>query len=243
MMRMNGLGTFVLLLCTCVTVPAARTSAQIAPLDAGTISGSTYHNPELGFRYQFPKGWVVNDTATREKEIDAGHQVAWEDAATKPGNKAPSRCTKNLLFVTQHPAGMQVNSFDSSVFLMAVDPKCVPGVSFPTAINDHEATLRIVKQIVSRLKTSTVISKTPIRLGAFDKAGRVMLESSQVLNISLNERGGTTAQSIYSSLLLMQGGRYWVMWWFTSDTDYNLQKLLATKIFFDVEPAVSSEAK
>jgi hypothetical protein len=211
---------------------------QIAQLDAGTISGNTYHNSELGFRYQFPSDWVVNDAATQQKEIAGGHQLAWEDATSrKLGDKAPNQCTRNLLFVTQHPAGMQVNGFDSSVFLMAVDPKCAPGVSFPATVKDHEGIQRSLKQILSHLKVSTVTSKKPIRIRAVDNAGRVILEISQLLNISISERGGTTTQNIYTSLLLMQAGQYWVLWWVASDTDYNLERLRTTKIFFDAEPA------
>lgn len=232
-MRMPRSDTFVLLLCTCVvsTVPA---NSQIASLDAGTTSGNTYINSELGFRYQFPSGWFVNGTATQEKEVAAGHQVELHgDTSTKTGSQGPNSCTKNLLFVTQHPLGMGLMGYDSSVFLLAVDPKCIGGAAFPTSVKDHEGVQRTAKQIESHLRKDTVDGAGPLRLHAFDNGGRVMIELSQPLNISVHERGNTTTQSINSSVLLMKADPYWVMWWFTSDTDYNLEKLRETKIFFD----------
>jgi hypothetical protein len=235
---------FTLLLCGFVTVLGAYTSAQIVSADPGTISGDTYGNSDLGFRYKFPNGWVVNKAATQEKEIEAGQQVAWEDPTSrKLGVKAPPQCTKNLLFVTQHPAGMPVSGFDSSVFLMAIDPTCLPDVSFPTSIKDRESIQRIAKQIVSHLKTTTVVSTGPVQLRAFDSAGRVMLEIKQFFHISIREPARTTTQSFYSSMLLMQGGRYWVLWRFVADTDYNLEKLRETKIFFDGVPTAPAETK
>jgi len=234
MMRALRLRPFAFLLCICVTVPETRVAGQITLLDAGTISGNTYRNPELGFRYQFPNGWVVNDTATQQKEIAGGHQVAWDDARSKKlGDKAPGQCTRNLLFVTQHPAGMRLNGFDSSVFLMAVDPNCVPGVTFPTSVKDHEAIQRIAKLVVSHLKMSAVTDRGPVQLRAFDNAGRVMLAISEAFDIFISEPAGSTTQNIHTSTLLMQAGQYWILWRFAADTDYNLKKLEATKIFFD----------
>jgi hypothetical protein len=236
MMRTHRLGTFALLLLTCVTLCGTRAIAQIAPLDAGTTSGNEYINTELGFRYQFPGGWFVNDTATQEKEVAAGHQVELHgDTSTKASSKGANSCTKNLLFVTQHPPGMGLMGFDSSVFLLAVDPKCIKGAAFPTSVKDHEGVRRTAKQIQSHLRKDTVTGSGPLRVRAFDNGGRVMIELSQPLNISLHERGNTTTQSINSSILLMEADPYWVMWWFTSDTDYNLERLRETKIFFDAK--------
>jgi hypothetical protein len=238
MTRILSLRPFAFLLCIWVTVPEAHIAGQITPLDAGTISGNSYHNSELGFRYQFPSDWVVNETAAQEREIKVGHQIAWEDAtSTKLGKDVRSRCARNLLFVTQHPAAMQMNGFNSSVFLIAVDPKCVPGVSFPTSVKDHEAIQRIAKQVVNHLKMSTVTDKGPVQLRAFDNAGRVMVQISQAFDIFISEPAGSTTQNIHTSILLMQAGQYWVLWRFATDTDYNLKKLEATKVFFDAETA------
>jgi hypothetical protein len=224
--------TLALLVC-CVALKA-RTTAQ-GLVDAGTISGDTYHNSELGFRYQFPDDWVANETDT-EKEIEDGHQVAWEDTASKKLREAPSRCTKNLLFATQHPAGMPTNGFDPSVLLMSIDPACVPGAIFPSSVKDQDGIQRSAKQIMSHLKMATVISRSPVQLRAFDIAGRVMIEISESFNISIHEPARTTTQNIHTSILLMQAGGHWILWRFAADTDYNLNRLRATKIFFDADP-------
>jgi hypothetical protein len=70
-----------------------------------------------------------------------------------------------------------------------------------------------------------------------------MIEISQALDISIHEPARTTTQNIHTSLLLMQAGHYLVVWRFASDTDYNLEKLRATKIFFDAESGGTVQPK
>jgi len=230
--------SLALLVCACAALPTVFARGQIAQLSAGTILGNTYLNADLGFRYEFPSGWSVGDAATQTEEVTAGHQVEWQDDV--PANRAPNSCTKNLLFVTRHPAGMQLSGVDPSVFLMAIDPKCVPGGPFPVSIKDHQAVQDVAKQVARHLKLNAAASRGPLRLKAFDLGGRVMLEIDQPLIVSSWERGTTTVQSVYSSTLLMQAGRYWVMWWLTSDTDYNLERLRRSKIFFDSQSGMPS---
>lgn len=224
------LAIMIFLLCA----PSTNVSGQNAPVEAGSVSGNTYVNTELGFRYEFPAGWSVNKPATIAKEVALGRQIEWHaDTFTKNGNQSTSLCTKNLLFATQHAPEMQLTSPDSSLLLIAIDPSCIPGATFPAVPDDREGVQRTANQIVSRLKTENAARRGLSRIRAFDKGGRVMLEVSQPLIASEHEHGTTTAQSIYSSFVLMNAGRYWLMWWLTSDTDYNLEKLQATKVVFD----------
>ena len=55
-------------------------SSRIGQLSAGVISGNNYKNDALGFTYEFPAGWVVNDKAIQDKVVEAGHQFAWGDS-------------------------------------------------------------------------------------------------------------------------------------------------------------------
>jgi hypothetical protein len=248
------LGVFAALLCTCLAVhmhgqsPSSRSDIsgpdRIAQLSDGSVSGNMYHNAELGFQYQFPKGWIVDDKPTQQRTVADGRQFVWGDeTSAKRERKAARQCTKDLLFVTRYPEEMRSNGFNPLAFLIAADPKCAPGVTFPSTAKDHEAIQRIANQLGIYFQTSTITSRSPARIRAFDNGGRLMLEISQSFWISIHEPGGTTSQNIRSSILLMQAGEYWVMWMFAGSDDVQLNELRATKIFFDAGPAGSAEAR
>jgi hypothetical protein len=217
---------------------------RIGQLENGSISGDVYHNAELGFRYQFPHGWVVNDKATQERALQAGRQFVWgDDTSTKREKKAARQCTKTLLVATPYPEDMRLDRFDPMVFLVAADPRCVPGINFPSSVKDHEAIQRIAGQLGTYFKTSTITSKSPAHIRAFDNAGHVMLEISQSFSTSSYQPGVTTLQSIRSSILVMQARDYWVMWMFASDDDPQLEQMRATKIFLDSPATGPTENK
>lgn len=207
-------------------------SERIDRLSDGSISGNTYHNEELGFRYQFPEGWIVNDKATQEKVAAVGHQFVWgNDLDAQKEHEAASNCTKNLLFVTQYPEGKKVEQFNPIVLLAAADPKCVPSARFPKTVDDREAIQQLAKGIVHYFRTASMASGAPARVRAFDNAGRIVIEISQTF--AVNASGQGTPATILSSFLLMQAGHYWVMWMFASSDQTQLENLRNTKIFFD----------
>jgi hypothetical protein len=245
---------FTTLLISCLGVHALGQSSSprsdnvgsggIAQLEDGTISGDMYHNAELGFRYEFPHGWVVNDKATQEKAIAAGHQFVWgDDTSAKREHKATRQCMKSLLFVTRYPQEMRSIGFNPQVFLIAADPKCAPGVNFPSTVKDREAIQRIASQLGIYFKTPAIMSKNPARIRAFENDGRVMLEISQSFISSTHELGTSTIRDFSSSALLMQARDYWIMWMFMADGEIQLDQLRATKIFFDATPAGPAEAR
>jgi hypothetical protein len=206
--------------------------ADITKLSDGTVSGNTYHNADLGFRYEFPPGWTVSDKATQEKEIRAGHQFVWADDVSR-GRPKPTQCSKALLLVSRYPEEMRLNEFNPEAFLVVADPRCLPGASFPSNVKDREAIQRIAGHLGIYFKTSDATSMAPPRVRAFDNGGRVMLEVSQSFSISRHEAGNTTLQNIQSSLWIMKAENYWVMLMFASADDAQLQKLRATRVFFD----------
>jgi hypothetical protein len=69
-----------------------------------------------------------------------------------------------------------------------------------------------------------------------------MVEISQSFITSTHEPGSTTVQNISSSILVMRAHDSWVMWMFASADDAQLDRLKATKIFFD-EGSPGPEAK
>ncbi len=248
-------GLFAILLSSCLAVhthgqsPSLRKDVsganRIAQLSDGTTSGNMYHNAELGFRYQFPKSWIVNDRATQDRAVAARRQFVWGDyISAKREREAEPQCTQDLLFVTRYPEEMRLNQFNPFAFLIAADPKCAPGVTFPKTVKDNEAIQRIASALGVYFKTADVTSRSSTRIRAFNNDGRVMLEISQSFSITTREPGRTTFfHNIRSSVLLMQASEYWVMLMFASDDDVQLEKLRATKIFLDGGPAEPAESK
>ncbi len=230
-------GIVALLICSCFAADQLPAAGRIIQLNKGTTSGNLYVNSELGLRYQFPDRWTVN-----EKETAVAHQLAWaDDPSAKTENTSNSACSKKLLFVTKHPEGMLLNSFDPMALLIAVDPNCFPAIPYPQSSADHETAQRSASQILSHLQTSGSVVRAPARVRAFDNGGRVMLEVSRPLSISTKEASLTTLRNVERSLLVMPARGYWVIWIFVSGDDADMDRLKATKIFFDApveSPAV-----
>jgi hypothetical protein len=238
---------FVIILCSYAATDSGAQSASppsnpaetdpIAGVSDGTISGNMYHNAELGFRYEFPAGWSVNGKGTQANAIAAGQQFVWaDDTPVRRDANAARQCSKNLLLVTRHPEEMRLNEFNSLALLIAADPKCLAGASYPSSVNDQAAIQHVAGNLGTYFKTYSTTSVTPRRVRAFESAGRVMLEVSEGFKVSRHELGTTKIQNIRSSVLIMKAEKHWVMWMFASAIDDEFEKLRASRIFFDAVP-------
>lgn len=217
---------------------SAQASGQVSQLSKGTLSGNNYHNPDLGIRYEFPKGWAVNDPT---RIIKLEHQFVWEeDKLGKGDSKAAAQCSKKLLFVSEHPDGMQTNEYDPMASLIAVDAECLPGTAFPVSANDHGQIQSVADQVIIHLRPPTLLSKTLAQIRAFNNGGRVMLEISRSLTLDTTSPQRRNVQNIKSSMLVMQAKQYWVIWTFACADDRNLDKMRASKIYFDAVESPST---
>ncbi|MGB8064354.1 MAG: hypothetical protein WCF26_20870 [Candidatus Sulfotelmatobacter sp.] len=200
-------------------------------MSKGTTSGSFYTNSELGFRYQLPKGWAVND-----KETTLAHEFAWADNPGSRTQSSQSQCSKNLLFVTKHPEGMKLNSFDPMALMIAVDPECFPEITLPKSATERDLVQKAAAQVLRHLDTPGSVVRAQARVRAFDNAGRVMLEISRPLSMTTREvslGSLTTIRNVNRSVLLLPAGGYWAVWIFVSGDDVDMDTLKTTKIFFD----------
>jgi hypothetical protein len=195
--------------------PPPVTTYGIAGVSDGAIAGNSYSNPELGFRYEFPSGWVVNGKATHG-----------------------DHCTKTLLFVTRYAKGAQAGQFNPLIILMAIDPGCSPGVTFPKAVDDRAAIQRIASHTMRFFQQASFESTGPARVRAFNGGGKVMLEISQ--SLSVTGTGSEKPLIVPSSTILMESKGVWVVWMFASNTQAELDELRKTKIFFDAPSATQN---
>jgi hypothetical protein len=207
-------------------------ASGIARLSAGSVSGNVYRNQELGFRYEFPQGWVLMSKATEEGVPEAGQQFVWGNSTTaQQEHEAADQCARNLLLVTRHLEGSENGRFNSRALLIVADPKCAPGSSFPKAVDDREALQQIARQIVQSFRIAPKSTPGPARVRAFNNAGRIMVEVSQ--SFTVDAPGQSDPATILSSTSLVQAGDYWVIWMFAAGDKGELEELRNSKIFFD----------
>lgn len=222
---------FVLVLVSSIAICQAPQNNRLSQIRDGEISGNIYHNKQLGFSYEFPAGWIVGKATAPE------HKFIWKD---NPSERPPAnrifQCSKNLLFTTEHPEGMRADGFVPMASLFVVDSSCVPGVTFPSAVNDREAIARVVHGIEARLYTPTLNNETPPRVRPVEYAGRVLLQIFQRMSVSVHDANTTTNENLEISISAMQAKEYWVIWLFVAANDSEMNELKATKIFFDNSP-------
>jgi hypothetical protein len=125
------------------------------------------------------------------------------------------------------------------VVLIAADPKCISASGFPKSVEDRDSVQRIARDIVAYFKTTNSRPTSASRVRAFNNANRTMIDVSQSFTLASQ---APTPVSIFSSMLIMETGDYWVIWIFAAGDKSELEGLKTTKIFFDNFVAPSREA-
>jgi hypothetical protein len=150
------------------------------------------------------------------------------------GTKAASHpCSKDLVFVSRFKEEMRPNGSNSIAFLIAADPKCLPGAKYPGNVKDREAVQRIAAHLGVYFKVAASTSTTDSKVRAFENGGRVMLEVSQPWTLQTHGPATSTVDNLESSIWITNAGKYWVMLLFASGDTADLATLRKSKIFFD----------
>jgi hypothetical protein len=212
-----------------VNTAPVLSSNRIGQLNPGVVSGSTYTNDALGFRYEFPSGWAVNDKATQDKTMEAGHEFAWGDSSSAAReHESAQHCARVLLFVTKYPEGMKTEELNPLIVVLAADSTCFPRTRFPTAADDTSAIQQVAQQFVRSLAGTPFVSKGQNSVKAFTVAGHVMLDISG--SFAVNPPGHSAPLDIFTSIVFTEAKDYWIAWGFMSGSQTELQELKKTKI-------------
>lgn len=223
--------------------PAPNTAqpAGVAQVSSGTVSGNVYRNPDLGLRYEFPKGWVVNDEKTERRTIADQSQFVWaKDISPRRSSVKGRQCAKSLLFVTKYPEEMKTNDFNPFVFVIAADPQCITASS-PSDTKDQETIQRIADQLDVYFETVNIkeLKQPPTKVHAFENSGRVIVERDARYLVTWVTSDIPYAE-VSTSTEVIASGKYWTIFMFGGGDDAQLAWLRATKITFD-SPTPSSE--
>ena len=225
--------------------PAPNTAqpAGVAQVSSGTVSGNVYRNPDLGLRYEFPKGWAVNDEKTERRTIADQSQFVWaKDISPRRSSEKGRQCAKSLLFVTKYPEDMKTNDFNPFVFVIAADPQCITASS-PRDAKDQETIQRIADQLDVYFETVNIkeLKQPPTKVHAFENSGRVIVERDARYLVTWVTSDIPYAE-VSTSTEVIPGDKYWTIFMFGGGDDAQLAWLRATKITFD-SPMPNSEGK
>ena len=203
------------------SLKSVPSSTRIAHLQAGTISGNTYRNDELGFRFEFPAGWVVNDKATQDDVMDIGHQFAWGNNPTAAReHEIAQGCGRPLLMVTKAPEGTKTETLNSLIFIFVADLACGDAsVQFPTSLDDHDGIRQIGQQLIRMFDGTPFMSKGQNSLKASMVQGHVLLEFSRASQISIPSRN--VSVDVYTSMNFSQSNGYLICLGFETGANPN----------------------
>src|ERR1017187_2532253 len=225
-------------------VPTPTISAtHIAQLKLGVVSGNTCTNDTLGFSFQFPSGWVVADKATRDKVVEAGHQLAYgHDPAAAREHEIAQECGRILLSATEYPEGTKTDEVNPLVAIMAFYSACLPGVHLPNSTSDVDAIRQLGVKITRSLSGTPFIGKGQNTIRAFMLQNRMMLDLSS--GFTVNVRTRKQPLDVFSSVIFTEDNNYWVMWLFMNATQSGLDDLRKNiKIAFAPSNSVTDQSK
>lgn len=127
-----------------------------SPVDHGVVNDGTYSNPDFGFSFTYPKGWVVHGEETKKHIMEVGKEkVAESGAVSQASTEVALKNTYQLLTLFRHPLGTPGITINPAVLVMAEKVSHAPGI---TNGSDYLLNVRTIL-----VKTgSQVLHKDPI---------------------------------------------------------------------------------
>lgn len=206
-------------------------SGRIKDLSPGAVSGNNYTNGTLGLTYQFPAGWYVADKATQEKIIETGHEAAWGNSPSAAReHEVVQNCMKVLLWTNKYPAGTHTEDGNPLIVVYAADPDCFPGTKFPTSSDDEETIRQVAQAMVRAFQDTPLMGQGSMKLGTLMGQGHLFLEVSGVSQVSVP--GRSAPLELHNSIMFTSVNDFWVIWFFSSRSEAELQELKNSKITF-----------
>jgi hypothetical protein len=205
-------------------------ASAIGRLNAGSVLGNSYSNEDLGFRYEFPRDWVLMSKAPGKQSSPITSQfLLGNSPADQIQHDAANVCTKQLLFVRHYLENPSSGQFNPMIVLIAADPRCISMSPFPRSVDDGDAVQRVARDTIAYFRNKDLTLVNPARVRAFRTASGVMMDISQ--NFTLSVPGQAVPLNVLSSTLMMKSGDYWVIWLFAAGDKEGLDELRTTKIF------------
>jgi hypothetical protein len=218
----------IFLFSTLCTVCLGSPNSKIAKLPDGILSGNVYSNNALGLRYDVPPGWI----ATAEPK----EPVILDDRG--PDSRV-NQCSKVLLSLhapKQDPEQTK-GQFNSTITLLAIDPRCFPGARFPKSAKDKEKVREFARKIVNSFSHTPFISRNGADIDAGFQAERlgIWLTGADFIDVL---DGQATKEPLHVNRLLglVESKGYWVAWANVADDSTKAELQKRNDLQFQVKP-------
>src|SRR5687767_10438388 len=98
-------------------------------VDRGLIHDGMYINPGLGFRFKYPKDWVVHGEATDERIRELGKEKIIESGVSRASADVAMKNIYQLLTVFRHPLGTPGITFNPAILVTTEKVAHTPGIT------------------------------------------------------------------------------------------------------------------
>jgi hypothetical protein len=210
----------------------SKPELDLPHLDPGLVSDGSYTNSFLGFSFQFPTGWSVEDGRTEGKAVGTPASLK-TTTHTEIGSADP--CIRSLFSAHKLPPGSRSPDFNSHIMILAADPACfAPDVEFPSSVHDHSALQFLGAALLRAFAGSPLLGQNANSIRAVDLRGHIFLELPSVAAVPIP--GSTLLRKVHKSFVLANMAHYWVIWLFECDTESELSRLMKASLSFEPNP-------
>jgi hypothetical protein len=203
---------------------------DLAKLDTGTLSGTTYVNSSLGFSYLFPNAWriAVGDPSSPKAQHDA------HPAARGLPQNFSEECIRVLASAVQNSRYGETG-FNPRIVIAAADPACyAPGEKFPESALDRTALQSFGADLIRAFAGTPLMGRTANTVRAAEIGNHLLFEIPSSTSAPI--LGSALRRKIHMLFVLTNIQNCWVIWLLESDTESELGNLLKTSISFAPAP-------
>ncbi len=203
---------------------------DLARLDNGMLSGTTYVNSTLGFSYSFPNAWriAIGDPS------DPKRQHGTPSASMGAPQNFSEECIRVLASAVQNYGDGQ-SGFSPRIVIAAADPACyAPGEKFPESALDRTALQSFGAVLIRAFAGSPLMGRTANTVRAAEIGSHLFFQIPSSTSAPI--AGSALRRKIHMLFVLTNIQNYWVIWLLESDTESELGNLLKTSISFDSAP-------
>lgn len=209
---------------------------ELAKLDTGILSGTTYVNSNLGFSYAFPNAWriALGDPGDAKNEHDAGF------GSQPPRRGLAKECIRVLASAVQS-SGVGQFEFDPRIVIAAADPACYgPGEKYPESTLDRTALEAFGADLIRAFAGSPLMGRSANKVRVAEIGDHLFFEIPSSTSAPIV--GSALRRKIHMLFVLTNVHNYWIIWLLESDTESEFGNWMRTSISFDSSQSRQSGA-
>jgi len=208
-----------------------RGAPPAARMDPGKIAGNVYHNGQIGFLYEFPKGWSVQSEGAVEQAVERYRDGVLDEPSMGPREREVVKaCRRTLLSVGKSKPGAdgQVPYDDfGEITLSAMPLSCFPNLRFPDDPKDADS----VRRFLVGYSFTNPLQRDMRDARSFEAGGQTFVLTNGTIAYKVD--GDALSRRISVAMALTQHRGYLLVWLFAAPHDAELRELMNAKVGFD----------